>query len=164
MSEEDIAKKGKENKAELEKSRFKQQNLPAWRPNPTMVTTIFTFIIFGFIFIVLGVILIIMSNDIAEYSFEYQEKCAAGKNCTLEIELDQDFKAPSYVYYQIDNFYQNHRRYVKSRDDDQLKGKIKTVDQLSNCDPIRTIEDLGFDNIKNLDGEEFKDKKVPANP
>lgn len=25
---------------------------------------------------------------------------------------------PVYVYYQLDNFYQNHRRYVKSRDNE----------------------------------------------
>jgi hypothetical protein len=27
-------------------------------------------------------------------------------------------KSPIYVYYQLDNFYQNHRRYVKSRDNE----------------------------------------------
>ena len=67
------------------------------------------------------------------------------------------------MYYQIDNFYQNHRRYVKSRDDDQLKGKIKTVDQLSNCDPIRTIGDLGFKDVTNLNGDKLNNDE-PANP
>ena len=32
-------------------------------------------------------------------------------------------KGPVYVYYQIDNFYQNHRTYVKSRENKQLKGE-----------------------------------------
>lgn len=78
--------------------------------------------------------------------------------------LNEDFKKPVYVYYEIDNFYQNHRRYVKSRDDDQLKGKIKSVDQLTNCDPIRTVKDLGFDfPLKNLKGEQLKPED-PANP
>jgi|TARA_B110000971_G_C19688775_1_gene354473 hypothetical protein len=31
-------------------------------------------------------------------------------------------KAPVHLYYQLDNFYQNHRRYVKSRDDKQMRG------------------------------------------
>lgn len=31
-------------------------------------------------------------------------------------------KAPVYLYYGLKNFYQNHRRYVKSRDDSQLLG------------------------------------------
>lgn len=32
-----------------------------------------------------------------------------------------------YLYYGLDNFYQNHRRYVKSRDDKQLLGKDDTT-------------------------------------
>ena len=35
-------------------------------------------------------------------------------------------KAPVYFYYKLENFYQNHRRYVKSRNDDQLAGKVLT--------------------------------------
>ena len=29
-----------------------------------------------------------------------------------------------YVYYELDNFYQNHRRYVNSRMDAQLRNKL----------------------------------------
>lgn len=37
----------------------------------------------------------------------------------------------------MDNFYQNHRRYVKSRDDDQLLGRVNpTVN--SDCKPFAT--------------------------
>lgn len=36
----------------------------------------------------------------------------------------------------MDNFYQNHRRYVKSRDNDQLAGKYKDVASLGKCEPI----------------------------
>lgn len=45
-------------------------------------------------------------------------------------------KGPIYVYYQLDNFYQNHRRYVKSRDNEQLFGTFKDAGELSTCDPI----------------------------
>jgi hypothetical protein len=55
--------------------------------------------------------------------------------CLLQIE--KEMKAPVYVYYELDNFYQNHRRYVKSRDDNQLLGKIVDVAKLTaNCDPL----------------------------
>jgi hypothetical protein len=43
-----------------------------------------------------------------------------------------------YVYYQLENFYQNHRRYVKSRSSDQLQGTsgISNNDLKSDCDPL----------------------------
>lgn len=48
--------------------------------------------------------------------------------------------APVYVYYELQNFYQNHRRYVKSRNDKQLAGTMYTDPaQLSDCDPLRTV-------------------------
>jgi len=50
---------------------------------------------------------------------------------------------PVFVYYQLDNFYQNHRRYVKSRDYKQLMGETRTTTEIANtCDPIITNKDL----------------------
>jgi hypothetical protein len=47
--------------------------------------------------------------------------------------------APVYVYYELQNFYQNHRRYVKSRSDTQLAGTIYTDEsKVSDCDPLRS--------------------------
>ncbi|KAL5972472.1 ALA-interacting subunit 1 [Asimina triloba] len=43
-------------------------------------------------------------------------------------------KQPIYVYYQLDNFYQNHRRYVKSRSDEQLLKPAKQS-STSTCEP-----------------------------
>ena len=50
-----------------------------------------------------------------------------------------------YVYYQLDNFYQNHRRYVKSRDYQQLMGEVRTLQQIQTaqtCDPVYTNADV----------------------
>ena len=51
------------------------------------------------------------------------------------------------MYYGLSNYYQNHRRYVKSRDDEQLLGNIINPDDLNNdCDPYKTEEqtDKGY--------------------
>lgn len=50
------------------------------------------------------------------------------KICLVEVNVTNDIQAPVYVYYKIDNMYQNHRRYVKSRSYSQLAGKYLTAD------------------------------------
>ena len=134
----------------LRDSKFKQQKLPAWRPTPSYKSTMITFTIFGIVFLGLGILLSVMSDQIREESVSsYDEltQCKGNdklfKNCTATFEIKEKIQAPIYVYYQLDNFYQNHRRYVKSRSFKQLQGNYLPVDQLSECDPIKTNKDLG---------------------
>jgi hypothetical protein len=119
-------------------SNFKQQKLSAWRPVPTIISTTITFIIFGIIFIIIGIIIIIFSNNIREHSTRYDLECdGIGKLCTLEMYISDDLKAPVMFYYQLSNFYQNHRRYVKSKSNAQLGGQLLASDKiLSDCDPV----------------------------
>jgi hypothetical protein len=62
--------------------------------------------------------------------------------CTVQLTIDETIPGPVYIYYQLDNFYQNHRRYVKSRDYDQLKGTYKEASSLSACDPVIYVGNL----------------------
>ena len=63
----------------------------------------------------------------------------------IKITIDNDISAPIYVYYQLDNFYQNHRRYVKSRSNEQLLGNnLSLADIETDCEPIKTNADIGF--------------------
>lgn len=63
--------------------------------------------------------------------------------CVLELKVEKEMKQPVFAYYQLDNFYQNHRRYVKSRDYQQLMGETRTIDDISSsCEPITTNADL----------------------
>jgi hypothetical protein len=64
----------------------------------------------------------------------------------------------------LNNFYQNHRRYVKSRDSSQLNGNYVPVDKLGDCDPIITVGDLWDYQKKNIKKEPFKDMSAPAIP
>lgn len=45
----------------------------------------------------------------------------------------EDFSRDVYIYYSLTNYFQNHRRYVKSRDDSQLYGS-KSISQ--DCEPF----------------------------
>lgn len=55
--------------------------------------------------------------------------------CIIPFTLEEDFKGKVYMYYGLTNYYQNHRRYVKSRDDDQLLGKLSNTPS-SDCKPF----------------------------
>mmetsp|Transcript_30278 Transcript_30278/g.75154 ORF Transcript_30278/g.75154 Transcript_30278/m.75154 type:complete len:332 (-) Transcript_30278:92-1087(-) len=138
--------------SEPKNNRFTQQELPAWRPilTPAWVAGILFSI--GVLFIPLGVVCMMASNSVVEVSRRYDNEpaCAAGffptaaeqankfsdngtgTTCTLSITVPERMKAPVYVYYELDNFYQNHRRYVKSRSDPQLAGG-DTADSF--CEP-----------------------------
>lgn len=60
------------------------------------------------------------------------------KFCVLVFTIPQKIDAPVLFYYRLDNFYQNHRRYVKSFDTNQLKGDaVNSADIGSGeCDPL----------------------------
>ncbi|KAI9929080.1 hypothetical protein ASPWEDRAFT_36965 [Aspergillus wentii DTO 134E9] len=68
--------------------------------------------------------------------------------CTLTFDIPQDMGPPVYMYYRLTEFYQNHRKYVKSLNIEQLKGEAvdnKTLNggTLSKCDPNDLMLDCG---------------------
>ena len=128
----------------IKNSRFKQQNLPAWRPVPTLGSTIVIFVSIGIIFITFGIILSFYSTKINEIKFRYDEHCKSNKSCNFNFTISKTMKKDIMVYYELDNFYQNHRRYVKSRNNDQLKGKKVSDKTLKDdCDPVVTNSEMG---------------------
>jgi len=58
--------------------------------------------------------------------------------CSLKFQIPCDLKPPVLLYYRLTNFYQNHRRYVKSLDSDQLKGTAVSNTSLGACAPLDT--------------------------
>ncbi|KAL8828331.1 MAG: hypothetical protein Q9191_002649 [Dirinaria sp. TL-2023a] len=59
--------------------------------------------------------------------------------CTLQFPIPNNIGPPVLFYYRLTNFYQNHRRYVKSLDTDQLKGKAVPASTIGSgsCDPLQ---------------------------
>ena len=45
------------------------------------------------------------------------------QDCTFTFELTETLDKP-YLYYEIENFYANHRKFVKSRNYKQLRGNV----------------------------------------
>jgi hypothetical protein len=116
--------------------------LKAWQPLLTPPWVIGTFLITGAIFLVIGGIIYDASSKVVQIEQRYDNYpgCALNSTCTVLVDVPQDMTPPIYFYYKLTNFYQNHRRYVKSRDDDQLSGaSAPGVQSSSNpppCDPL----------------------------
>ena len=142
----------------VKQSRFKQQRLPAWRPVPTITSIIIIFAVFGLIFIALGIIILLYSKRVKSCETDYTDCKLVGDDddlinsiCTRTITLKEDIDKPVFVYYQLDGFFQNSRRYVKSKEVDQLTGD--DTNSHDNCEPAETNKDMGFnEGDKALDG------------
>lgn len=68
---------------------------------------------------------------------------SSGIQCNIEFDVPADLQPPVFMYYRLTNFYQNHRRYVKSMDADQLKGKAVSASTLDggDCKPLAVLDD-----------------------
>ncbi|RYO82885.1 hypothetical protein DL764_009536 [Monosporascus ibericus] len=64
--------------------------------------------------------------------------------CVINFKIEAEMKAPVLFYYSLENFYQNHRRYVQSFYAEQLRGDPVTPAQVdsSSCDPLK-LDDNG---------------------
>jgi len=155
----------------INKKKFiPKKNRFEWRPVPTIRSTTLCFFIFGSIFLLIGGILLHLSQQIKEFKIRYDNlnNCdLSNKNftsniCNISIVIEETFDPPIMVYYQLENFYQDHRRYIKSKSLPQLRGDNLTLENIkSDCDPILTIKDLGF--YKSLGNHTFAPTDI-ANP
>ncbi|KAL6197428.1 hypothetical protein ACLB2K_033037 [Fragaria x ananassa] len=137
--------------------QFTQQSLPACKPILTPPWVITTFLLMGVIFIPLGLITLHASENIVEIVDRYDNDCvpeafrsnkvayiknnSIPKNCSRYLKVYKHMKAPINIYYQLDNYYQNHRRYVKSKNDEQLLHGLGYNDT-SSCKPEDSNNDL----------------------
>lgn len=138
-------------------SKLRQQKLPAWQPILTAGTVVPSFVLVALLFLPLGIVLHLSSAALTEIPIDYTN-CSQGGvpckdiignetgrpglkscHCTLQFTVKEDMDGPVFFYYGLSNFYQNHRRYVKSRSDSQLLGE--NLDAVGDCDPIAEVQE-----------------------
>lgn len=106
------------------KAAFKQQRLQAWQPILTPHWVIATFFLFGAVFFGLGIVLVNFASQVVESKIKYalsEEDRQENAYSSIEFTISETMTAPVYVYYELSGFYQNHRRYEKSRDHLQMR-------------------------------------------
>ncbi|XP_068639712.1 ALA-interacting subunit 1-like isoform X2 [Aristolochia californica] len=150
------ASSAKRNSKKPKYSRFTQQELPACKPILTPGWVIAAFTVIGIFFIPVGLASLSASQRVVEVVDQYETDCipenlhgdklgyiqstTTNKTCIRTLTVPKLMKSPIYVYYQLDNFYQNHRRYVKSRSDKQLRYR-RHENYTKTCDPESTTSD-----------------------
>ncbi|KAF0984454.1 hypothetical protein FDP41_000353 [Naegleria fowleri] len=129
---------------------FTQQRLPAWQPILSPPWVIVCFLAITVVFIPIGVAILVTTQNVQEYVKQYDGDCildytpsnlpGRGPYCesTTSIHISSRMDPPIYMYYSLENFYQNHRRYTSSRNDIQLAGDntITPASANSDCYPI----------------------------
>jgi len=134
--------------------------MKAWQPIMTPLKVVIIFVCIGVSFIPTGVTLLKISNDVYEKKVMYDGSNQAvdcsiteknqGRKCKIDFTFDEAVSGPLYVYYELENFYQNHRRYVSSRDPNQLYGEyqpnslLKTTCQVAYRNKTKTINPCGL--------------------
>lgn len=128
--------------------RVKQQRLHSCRPILTPWPMMFCFTFLALVFFLLGAILVAFSFTVVETkTYRYDNLCPLNSRCTVRFEVEDDMDKPVYLYYRMENFYQNHRRYVNSRSYGQLNDEhVNDYDQLEDCFPKISVDDEDNEN------------------
>uniref|UniRef100_A0A915BRP9 Cell cycle control protein 50A n=1 Tax=Parascaris univalens TaxID=6257 RepID=A0A915BRP9_PARUN len=119
---------GKPKKNRPKDTKLRQQKLPAWQPILTASSVIPTIFVIGIVFLPIGIALFLASDGVQELEVDYTS-CETPSNdpCRVKISLEKPFEGDVYFYYGLYNYYQNLRRYMKSRSDAQLIGDLQNV-------------------------------------
>lgn len=99
------------------------------------------------IFLSISIALFVIMNSVKQYKFQYyspfdKSDCDVGQLCRMEIYIEKDMDAPVYFMYEVGNFYQNHRRYIQSKSNEQLAGNNIQPSQSKVCWPYETNEQM----------------------
>lgn len=61
------------------------------------------------------------------------------RTCQIQFDIPTNMGSPVFMFYRLSNFYQNHRRYVQSFNENQLNGKPETGAQLKSKDDCKPL-------------------------
>jgi hypothetical protein len=123
---------------------FKQQRLPAWQPILTPLHSALCLFAVAIVCIPLSLTLFQANAAAVDITMRYDDKgpCSFRYSATgafryvaspeevwqtgcvknVQFRISKPLKAPVYLYYGLDNFFQNHRRFTNSKSDAQLAG------------------------------------------
>lgn len=117
---------------------IKQQTL--WGPilYPTFPVLIIGLTCFLAVLFFTTIILVIGAMSIERQEVRYDKACNAVSACQITFTATEDMTDPK-IYYRLENYYGSHKKYVESRNYQQLRGDTTST---SNCSPVSKNEDI----------------------
>lgn len=159
---------------------YSQQGVGSYRPLYTSEVVMMCLLVAGVISFGTGVAIKIIDRDeVFQRKVENYHKlddckisrANEGRVCNVTVRAEEKMKAPVYVYYELENFYQNHQRYVTSLEYTQLLGRNKKESDLSGCSPLKKngskilspcglIANSLFNDIISLEGKTMRENDI----
>lgn len=89
--------------------------------------------------------MLLLTKKIWTTTVQYDNQCTTiGAECTISVYIDEDVEGPVFLYYEINNMYQNYRRFSFSKSIEQFKGEIQDYDGASEyCNNAITNAEMG---------------------
>ncbi len=100
----------------------------------------------GMLLLILSIYMFAVISKVVDlevlYSTAGDQNCKYGQTCVVTFTIEKEMKAPVYLLYKLDDFYQNHRRYISSKSNKQLLGHTISAAEASICSPYITNADM----------------------
>jgi hypothetical protein len=123
--------------------RMLNQEIPHILITPSVSGSMLCFLVLIIIFASFGAKCLVSAMANHELLVRYDDVCNGKKNCTIEFTPTHDLINPK-IYYQLENFYANHRTFVKSRSYKQNRGVLMSAADIGKeCNPVLTVSKLG---------------------
>jgi len=132
-------------------SPFMQQKMSASEFEVTASSMLPVLFFIAIVFIPMGIVFLTADSKVLEKTVEYtdcqQYACDSNYNplsgskskcCHVYFELSEEYMGQAYMYYKLENFFQNHLYYIRSKDDQQLNGDISSTLSANCKDPYKT--------------------------
>ena len=125
-------------------SPFSQQKINSYRPKIDNTSTGSIMFLFSITIIGLGIILIFFSSMIEEIPIKFIKE----DKIQFEIKNENLYM----FYYEINNYYQNHKRYLKGVNENQLKGfNVQKNELINECRNALTNKEMNI--TKSIDSK-----------
>lgn len=167
-----------------ENSDWAQQSLKSWQPMLTLKASIYVCCIAGSMYLALALLVGIPSMELSlnrvvydgevvdgEY-IDFSERCllrdgSKGNSfsrdhvCYVNMTVKEDIESEAFVFYEIGNYFQNHRRFVTSWIPSQFVDEFDGTGSVEPCSPVINITSR-FCRGNVCDGEERQREPYPC--